>query len=157
MHASSPRPSEISSRIPVSRFREVIPVPKKKEEICDPRFNEAAGKFNKDLFEKSFAFVEDMKKDEKKLIEKETRRTRDPERKGRLQRLLQQMVSITFKREEAVPAEKAGTRYYRYSSPWNVHVLCTCIMHSFTCVYMFMYVFRSLGRWLLPRETGCRP
>ena len=72
-----------------------MPIPKKKEESCDPRFSETAGNFNNDLFKKSFGFVEEMKKNEKKLIQKEKRKTRNPERKHKLQKLLQQMVILS--------------------------------------------------------------
>lgn len=87
------RPSEVSSKKPVPRFREVVPIPKQKAESSDPRFDERAGKFNDDLFKKSFGFIEEMKSNEKKLVVKESRKTRDPERKKQLQKLLQQMVN----------------------------------------------------------------
>ena len=82
----------MSSKKPVSRFREVVPVEKPKEEKHDPRFDERAGTLNNDLFKKSFGFIEEMKKNEKHLVLKQARKTRDPEKKAKLQRLLQQMV-----------------------------------------------------------------
>ena len=86
------RPSEVSSKKRVSKFREVVAIPKKNEEKCDPRFDERAGKLNKDLFKKSFHFIEEMKKTEKQAVLKESRKTRNPNRKRKLQRLLKQMV-----------------------------------------------------------------
>ncbi len=86
------RPSEVSSKKRVPKFREIVPVPKKKEVVCDPRFDERAGKLNEDLFKKSFHFIEEMKKTEKQSVVKESKRTRNPDRKRKLQRLLQQMV-----------------------------------------------------------------
>lgn len=70
----------------------MVPVEKVKVEQHDPRFGERAGKLNQDLFKKSFSFIEEIKKDEKSLVIKETRKTRDPEKKKKLQQLLQQMV-----------------------------------------------------------------
>lgn len=69
-----------------------MPVEKVKEERYDPRFDERAGKLNTDLFKKSFGFVEEIKKKEKRLVVQETQKTPNPERKKKLQRLLQQMV-----------------------------------------------------------------
>lgn len=87
----------MSSKKPVSRFREVVLTQKKKEEACDPRFDERAGKLNNDLFKKSFSFIEEMKEREKHLVLKESKKIHDPEKKEQLQRLLQQMVcSLAF-------------------------------------------------------------
>ena len=87
-----PRPQEVSSKKPVPRFREVVPV-KKHGEIRDPRFDERAGSFNESLFKKSYAFLGDMKKSEKQVVQKEARRARNPEKRALLQTLIQQMVS----------------------------------------------------------------
>ena len=70
----------------------MVPVEKIKEEQHDPRFDERAGNLNQDLFKKSFGFIEEIKKNEKSQVVKETRKTRDPEKKKKLQQLLQQMV-----------------------------------------------------------------
>jgi ribosomal RNA-processing protein 36 len=70
-----------------------VPTEKINKEQHDPRFDERAGKLNKDLFKKSFSFVEEIKKDEKSLVVKEAKKTKDPEKKEKLKRLLQQMVS----------------------------------------------------------------
>ena len=87
-----PRPQEVSSKKPVPRFREVVPV-KKHGEIRDPRFDERAGSFNESLFKKSYAFLGDMKKSEKQVVQKEARRARNPEKRVQLKILIQQMVS----------------------------------------------------------------
>lgn len=70
----------------------MVPIDKVKEQQYDPRFDERAGKLNNDMFKKSFSFIEEIKKNEKCLIVKETQKTHDPEKKKDLQRLLQQMV-----------------------------------------------------------------
>lgn len=90
---TSHRPREMSSKRPVPRFREVVSVPKDSgKEIRDPRFEEAAGKLNPDLFKKSYAFVDDLKKQERQLVQKELRKAKGSEKKARLQHLLLQMV-----------------------------------------------------------------
>ena len=87
------RPREMSSKRPVSRFREVVPVAKvNRRERRDPRFEETAGQLNPDLFKKSYAFVDDLKKKEKQLLQKEVKKTKSTERKAQLQKLLLQMV-----------------------------------------------------------------
>ena len=85
----------MSSKRPVSRFREVVAVTKdKRREIRDPRFEEGAGQLNQDLFKKSYAFVDDMKKKEKLLIQKEVKKTKNTEKKAQLQSLLVRMVRL---------------------------------------------------------------
>ena len=86
------RPLEVSSRRPVPCFRQVVPV--KRVETRDPRFGGQSGKFNADSFKKVYGFLEDVKEKERKMIVKEVRRTRNPERKSQLHRLLQKMVSV---------------------------------------------------------------
>ena len=85
----------MSSKRPVSRFREVVPVAKDRQrEIRDPRFEETAGQLNSDLFKKSYAFVDELKKKEKQLIEREVHKTRSAGKKAQLQKLLLQMVPL---------------------------------------------------------------
>ena len=86
----------MSSKRPVSRFREVVPVAKDRQrEIRDPRFEETAGQLNSDLFKKSYAFVDELKKKEKRLIEREVHKTRSAGKKAQLQKLLLQMVLLS--------------------------------------------------------------
>ena len=86
----------MSSKCPVSRFREVVPVAKDRQrEIRDPRFEETAGQLNSDLFKKSYAFVDELKKKEKRLIEREVHKTRSAGKKAQLQKLLLQMVLLS--------------------------------------------------------------
>lgn len=86
----------MSSKRPVSRFREVVPVAKDRQrEIRDPRFEETAGQLNSDLFKKSYAFVDELKKKEKQLIKREVHKTRSAGKKAQLQKLLLQMVLLS--------------------------------------------------------------
>ena len=78
------------SHRPVSRFRHVVPV--KKQAVRDPRFGKESGKFNETMFKKAYSFLDGMKERERKMAERELRKTRDPERKSQLHKLLQKMV-----------------------------------------------------------------
>lgn len=71
-----------------------MPIQKKKEKNADPRFDERAGKFNDDLFKKSFSFINEMKKQEKEAIVKKVKKIKNPEEKHKLKRVLQQMVCV---------------------------------------------------------------
>ena len=80
----------MSSRRPVSRFRHIVPV--KKSAARDPRFGQRSGKFNPAMFKKAYSFIDEMKVKEKAMVEKELRKTKNPERKSQLHKLLQKMV-----------------------------------------------------------------
>ena len=70
----------------------MVPILKVKERSHDPRFDERSGAFSKELFMKSFHFIDDMRKNEKLQIHKALKKTRNLEKKRELQSLLQQMV-----------------------------------------------------------------
>ena len=78
------------SHRPVSRFRHVVPV--RKQEARDPRFGERSGKYNPAMFKKAYSFIDDIKEREKKMAERELHKTKNPERKSQLHKLLQKMV-----------------------------------------------------------------
>ncbi len=90
--SSHNRPREMSSKKPVPRYREVVQITRRPD-VRDPRFDERAGTLNEDLFKKSYGFLEEMKRKEKKVVQREAKKTKNPERKQQLQRLLQQMVN----------------------------------------------------------------
>lgn len=109
--ANKNRPREMSSKRPVSRFREVVVVggPKRasaSSQSVDPRFDERAGSLNEDLFKKSYAFVEEMKQSEKNAIEKAVKKTKSKERKEQLQRLIDQMESRKMAAEKKEQQQK---------------------------------------------------
>ncbi len=60
------RPQEISSKRPVTTFRNIFQV--KKREIIDPRFNSAYGEYKPELFRKSYGFINDIRKREIEVI-----------------------------------------------------------------------------------------
>lgn len=57
-------PTEISSKRPVSRRRNVVDTPTSSTNVRDPRFESLSGSVNRDLFSKSYSFLPEMFKDE---------------------------------------------------------------------------------------------
>ena len=87
------RPREMSSKKPVSQFRDVVEL-KKKEQRLDPRFDEQTGTLNKDMFKKVYGFLDDIQQRERQQLQKTAKKTRNPVTKERAQRLLQRMVGF---------------------------------------------------------------
>ena len=61
---STNRPQEMSSKRPVSFFRNVFQT-KTKHEAIDPRFSSAFGEYKPELFRKSYSFIHDLRHKEK--------------------------------------------------------------------------------------------
>ncbi|CAG8571092.1 27708_t:CDS:2 [Gigaspora margarita] len=90
---SKHRPMEISSKKPVGRFRQIIEIPSHIRKRRDPRFDDLSGKFNEDLFEKSYDFLNEYKRSEIEEIKKSINKEKDPEEKQKLQQLLNKLQS----------------------------------------------------------------
>merc|ERR1712002_1448453 len=71
----------------------------------DPRFDNLSGTFNDDMFQKSYSFVDEMKKDELKMVKKQFKKARNKEEKSSLHKLLQRM-------EEQYEARSAGKKVF---------------------------------------------
>ncbi|CAG8565405.1 14103_t:CDS:2 [Cetraspora pellucida] len=84
---------EISSKKPVGRFRQIVEIPSNIRKRRDPRFDDLSGKFNDDLFEKSYSFLNEYKKSEMEEIKKRISKEKDPEEKQKLQQLLNKLQS----------------------------------------------------------------
>ena len=69
-----------------------LSVPFLQEKGRDPRFDERCGKLNQDLFEKSYAFLEEVKQEEKTTLQKEAKKTRSLQKKEKIRSLLHRMV-----------------------------------------------------------------
>lgn len=83
------RPMEISSKKPVSRRRNVIPVPKKI--IRDPRFDNLSGEYNEQFFKKAYSFIDDVKEKEKRILKKRLKKAKDPEKQEKIHYILKRM------------------------------------------------------------------
>ena len=98
------RPREMSSKKPVSVFREVIPV--KKTAPRDPRFDSLCGNFNEKAFKASYNFLSKYRSEELKQLREEFKSTSDSERKSQIKYLIQRMENQL--REEELQKKKAA-------------------------------------------------
>lgn len=86
------RPREMSSKIRVRTDRPQSSVLPAKKKICrDPRFDAMCGEYDESAFRENYKFVNDIKKNEKKELEKELSKTVDKERKEQLKFLIQRL------------------------------------------------------------------
>ncbi|XP_028396353.1 ribosomal RNA processing protein 36 homolog [Dendronephthya gigantea] len=106
------RPREMSSKRPVSKFRSVVPVTKKAPR--DPRFDDISGKFNENMFEKAYSFLDNIKHQEMEQVQKEMKAEKDPTRKTKLRSLAQRMEqaeklrNLKKKRKEKMKERREG-------------------------------------------------
>lgn len=77
-------PEEVSAKARVPRVRTVVAVPAIKRR--DPRFD--GGPVNDDMFRKAYAFLSEYKDSEIAALKEDTKKTKDPEERKRMQTLL---------------------------------------------------------------------
>ncbi|GAB5372055.1 hypothetical protein AAMO2058_001632900 [Amorphochlora amoebiformis] len=75
-------PEELSSKKPVSRFRQIMQ--RKKFKPRDPRFDENCGALNPKMFRKAYSFVDDIKSEELRVMNKMMKKTRSKNNKSAL-------------------------------------------------------------------------
>ncbi|KAG9414233.1 rRNA biogenesis protein rrp36 [Aphanomyces cochlioides] len=97
--ANKNRPREMTSKRPVGRFREVLQV--RKKATRDPRFDNASGKLNDDLFKKSYAFLEEYKEAELDDVKKQLKKAKSATRKAELQQ------ELSKRKQELAEAKRA--------------------------------------------------
>ncbi|KAI8067068.1 hypothetical protein BC940DRAFT_301225 [Gongronella butleri] len=107
--SSKHSPMEMSSKRAVSRLRSVVETQAVKHR--DPRFDKLSGKLNQDLFEKSYDFINDYKKDEQAQLQQRLTKTKDPEERAELKDKLSKMKSqekndLDRKRKQALARER---------------------------------------------------
>lgn len=105
------RPSEMSSKRAVGRFRNVMNVTKSKHR--DPRFDSLSGKFNPDLFDKSYAFIEDLKEKEMKQLEVKMKKTKSLELKQEMSAQLKEMKQEKREKERKQKLLKVQQEHHR--------------------------------------------
>lgn len=96
------RPREMSSKYPVGVLRDVVTVTKK--EIRDPRFESACGTFDEDIFKSSYAFLNEIRRKEKKMLKQKLKKEEDTETKKKLQFVVQRLENQ--EREEKIRKKK---------------------------------------------------
>eukprot|EP01126_Amoeba_proteus_P061922 TRINITY_DN8359_c0_g1_i23.p2 TRINITY_DN8359_c0_g1~~TRINITY_DN8359_c0_g1_i23.p2 ORF type:complete len:259 (-),score=70.86 TRINITY_DN8359_c0_g1_i23:199-975(-) len=79
-------PPEMSSKIPVSRKKQVIQT--KKKISRDPRFDSLSGHFNEGLFKKSFSFLDEIVDQEMNFLKNSVETETDPDRRKKYQKAL---------------------------------------------------------------------
>ncbi|XP_053169315.1 ribosomal RNA processing protein 36 homolog [Hemicordylus capensis] len=84
------RPLEISAKKPAPFLRQVVPVRKKVPR--DPRFDSLSGEYKPEVFEKTYGFLNDLRKKEKEAVQKQLKRSRNVEQQSKLQGLLKRMT-----------------------------------------------------------------
>lgn len=111
------RPREVSAK-----KRE----PKNRTKIVrrDPRFEESCGQLDEEQFQKDYDFLNDMREKERNKLGKAARRTKDPEKKEALTKLVQridnQLASQKQRREEKRLVE--DIRQHQKEKTGNSHV-----------------------------------
>ncbi|KAJ3027438.1 rRNA biogenesis protein rrp36 [Rhizophlyctis rosea] len=84
-------PTEVTSKRPVGRFREVIEVPKRK--VRDPRFDPMAGHLNPDLVARSYGFLKEYEQSEMEMLKKQIKQEKNREEREKLEGILVRMTS----------------------------------------------------------------
>ncbi|KAJ1888462.1 rRNA biogenesis protein rrp36 [Kickxella alabastrina] len=94
LHRNSKKmPTQMSSKRPVSRFRQVVE--STKPTTRDPRFDSLSGNFNEDLFEKSYDFLDKQQEEEIEQMRKQAQqiKDKDPEEAERIKLAVGSMQS----------------------------------------------------------------
>ncbi|CAH0479688.1 unnamed protein product [Peronospora belbahrii] len=92
------QPLELSSKRAVGRFRQVVEV--KKKRLLDPRFEAQSGRLNEDLFNKSYAFLDEYKQRELQQLKQELKKTTDVAKKEELKH------DIALRKQEMAEKQK---------------------------------------------------
>lgn len=90
-------PIEISSKHRDFKARKVVDVHNRK--IRDPRFDALSGNYNEEMFEKSYDFINDIKRQELEAVKKQLKKVKNREKKEQLKSLLRKMRQETKLKE----------------------------------------------------------
>uniref|UniRef100_A0A0N5AAR8 rRNA biogenesis protein RRP36 n=1 Tax=Syphacia muris TaxID=451379 RepID=A0A0N5AAR8_9BILA len=94
------RPREVSSKKPVSKFRNICEGPKKVR--YDPRFDSRCGDFNQHIYETNFGFLDELRENEKKILKTELEEVKeiDPLKAEKIKETLKRMRDRERTKEE---------------------------------------------------------
>lgn len=101
------RPREMSAKIPVSRFKEVVKV--KKIVSRDPRFDSLCGTFDEKTFKRSYGFISKFRENDLKTLKKELKEATDPKAIKKIKYLIQRLENQL--REEERLKKKEEKKY----------------------------------------------
>lgn len=96
------RPREMSAKKPVPRYKELTQV--KKVVSRDPRFDSLCGTFNEKAFKHSYAFINKLRENDLKTLQKELKKTTDLKAVKKIKYLTQRLENQL--REEKKKKEK---------------------------------------------------
>lgn len=102
-------PMETTSKKPVSRHRQVVHVAKR--ENRDPRFTSWTGDFKREMFAKSFEFLNGYTDDEIKTLKKEMKKCRNPNEKKAMQGLLTQLQQYRSTNAQTARLDKQHAKW----------------------------------------------
>lgn len=102
-------PREVTSKQPVTRCRQVVPV--RKQRAVDPRFSEEYGQFDEDKFKKAYQFLDSVRQNEKDALYKELKRAKSKRRRTQLMNTLKHLVSLCVLRS----SQAACTEWHTFS------------------------------------------
>ena len=91
-------PVELSSKIPVSRKKQVVHVQQK--EVRDPRFQNISGDYNGENFERNYAFLDDIRQNEMTKLKQAIKKEKDPKKQEKLSKALSIMIQRAKLKEE---------------------------------------------------------
>ncbi|XP_046750541.1 ribosomal RNA processing protein 36 homolog [Diprion similis] len=83
------RPREMTSKLQVPRFKEIVPV--KKKIVRDPRYDSLCGTFNEKAFKNSYKFLNNIVENDVKALKKELEETEDPKMIKKIKYLIQRL------------------------------------------------------------------
>uniref|UniRef100_A0A8C5PW78 rRNA biogenesis protein RRP36 n=1 Tax=Leptobrachium leishanense TaxID=445787 RepID=A0A8C5PW78_9ANUR len=119
------QPVEMSSKKHTPFLRKVTPC--KKEVWRDPRFDDLSGEYKAEVFEKTYKFLDDIKKQEREIVQKKRRKVRNPELREKLDQLVRRMDEqekasqkkqslrareLEFKRQQRAQAQMGKKPFY---------------------------------------------
>ncbi|KAG1701642.1 hypothetical protein DVH05_006732 [Phytophthora capsici] len=97
--ANKNQPLELSSKRAVGRFRQVVDV--KKRRVLDPRFEAQSGRLNEDLFNKSYAFLDEYKQRELQELKQQLKKTKSVTKKDELKHeIARRQQEVTEKKKQ---------------------------------------------------------
>ncbi|KAI9502726.1 hypothetical protein BX070DRAFT_225493 [Coemansia spiralis] len=97
---SKKMPTVMSSKRPVSRFRQVVDIQKTKTR--DPRFDSLSGNFNEDLYDKTYGFLEKQQQEEMDMLKRQALKLKhtNPEEASRIQSAVSSLKSQLASKEQ---------------------------------------------------------
>lgn len=96
--ANKNRPREMSSKRPIKITNELI-TGAKPTVARDPRFDPLCGSFDEKQFRANYGFINDLKRNEVKQLQRELKKTGDPRRQKEIKLLIQRLV---WRREKTI-------------------------------------------------------